>query len=154
MTKTIAPVAHTAMLIHKPVSEVFDAFVDPATTCKFWFTRGSKKLEQGAMVTWHWDMYGVSAEVAIKALEKDKRILIEWPTPVEWIFTARSDGTTFVDITASGFTGTDEEKVAAALDSMGGFSYLLAACKAYLEHGIELNLVADHSPDAHVAKNA
>lgn len=106
------------------------------------------------MVTWHWDMYGVSAEVAIKALEKDKRILIEWPTPVEWIFTARSDGTTFVDITASGFTGTDEEKVAAALDSMGGFSYLLAACKAYLEHGIELNLVADHSPDAHVAKNA
>ena len=50
----------------------------------------------------------------------------------------------------SGFTGSDDEKVAQAMDSMGGFCHLLAGCKAFLEHGIELNLVADHNPDAHV----
>jgi hypothetical protein len=38
--------------------------------------------------------------------------------------------------------------VAAAIDSTGGFSLLLAALKAFLEHGIELNLVEDHAPAA------
>jgi len=32
---------------------------------------------------------------------------------------------------------------------MGRFSLVLAGLKAWLEHGIELNLVADHAPDAH-----
>jgi uncharacterized protein YndB with AHSA1/START domain len=105
-------------------------------------------LQQGADVTWHWDMYGASAQVAVKSVEQDRRILIEWPTPVEWLFTQRSDNTTFVTVTASGFTGTDDEKVSQAIDSMGGFSLVLAGCKAFLEHGVVLNLVADHNPDA------
>ena len=33
-----------------------------------------------------------------------------------------------------------------AIDSMQGFSLVLAGAKAFLEHGIELNLVADHAP--------
>ena len=142
------------MLIRRPVAEVFEAFVDPAITSRFWFTRGSARLTEGAVVTWHWDMYGVSATVAVKAVEHNRRILIEWPTPVEWVFTARSDDTTLVSIAASGFVGSDDERVARAIDSMGGFSYLLAGCKAFLEHGVELNLVADHHPDAHVKEGA
>ena len=154
MNLQAAPIARAEMLIRKPVTAVFEAFVDPAITSRFWFTRGSDKLEQGSVVTWHWDMYGVSAEVAVRSVERDRRILIEWPTPVEWVFTPRGDNTTFVRVTASGFTGTDDEKVAQALDSMGGFSQLLAGCKAFLEHGIELNLVRDHNPDAHVERRA
>ena len=71
------------------------------------------------------------------------------PTPVEWVFTPRGDDATFVTITASGFAGTDDERVARAIDSMGGFSFLLAGCKAFLEHGVMLDLVADHNPDGH-----
>ena len=149
-----APIARTGMRIRKPVAEVFNAFVDPAVTRRFWFTRGSGRLEQGARVRWTWDMYGVSADVVVRALEVNRRILIEWPTPVEWIFTQRPDGTTYVSIIASGFTGSDDEKVAQAVDSMGGFSYALAGCKAFLEHGVELRLVADHNPDAHVEGGA
>lgn len=145
-----APVARTQMLIRRPVSEVFNAFADPAVTSRFWFTRGSGPLEAGASVTWTWDLYGVSAEVRVRAFERDRRILIEWPTPVEWIFSPRPDGATLVRITASGFAGGDDEQVAGALDAMGGFSFALAGCKAFLEHGIALNLVADHHPDAHV----
>ena len=141
-----AAVARTHMLIRRPVDVVFGAFIDPAVTSKFWFTRGTGKLEAGKHVTWHWDMYGVSAQVAVKAIEPNRRILIEWPTPVEWVFSPRGDNATFVTITASGFTGTDDEQVARALDFMGGFSFVLAGCKAYLEHGIALNLVADHNP--------
>ncbi len=99
-------------------------------------------------------MYGVSVDVAVKSLERDRRIVIEWPTPVEWVFTPRGDDATVVRVTASGFTGTDDERVAKALDSTGGFSFLLAGCKAFLEHGIELNLVRDHRPDAAVEGGA
>jgi len=143
-----APQARAEMLIRRPVATVFEAFVDPAITSRFWFSRGSGKLAQGSVVRWYWDMYGVSADVTVKLVERDRRILIEWPTPVEWAFTPRGDDTTFVRVTASGSTGNDDEKVAKALDSMGGFSLLLAGCKAFLEHGIELNLVRDHHPDA------
>ena len=146
MTLGKQPVARAGMLIRRPAAEVFAAFVDPAVTSRFWFTRGSARLEAGRTVTWFWDMYGVSAEVRVKALEPNRRILIEWPLPVEWTFEARTDDTTFVRITASGFTGSDDEQVAQAIDAMGGFSLTLAGCKAWLEHGLALNLVADHNP--------
>ena len=42
-----APVAKAEMLIRKPVAEVFEAFVDPGVTSKFWFTRGSGRLQPG-----------------------------------------------------------------------------------------------------------
>ncbi|MES3024584.1 MAG: SRPBCC family protein [Pseudomonadota bacterium] len=150
MSLNVAPVARAQMLIRRPVAEVFAAFIDPAITSKFWFSRGSKALVQGDTVTWYWDMYMASAEVAVKAVEADRRILVEWPTPVEWVFSPRGEGATFVTITASGFGGADDEVVAQAIDSMGGFSLVLAGCKAFLEHGIGLNLVEDHNPDAQV----
>jgi uncharacterized protein YndB with AHSA1/START domain len=152
MALNTEPIARAEMLIRRPVAVVFDAFVDPALTSRFWFTRGSERLTAGASVTWYWDMYGVAADVAVRAVEPGHRILIEWPTPVEWVFSPKGDESTFVSITASGFTGTDDEKVAQAIDAMGGFSLVLAGCKAFLEHGIELNLVADHNPDAHAVR--
>lgn len=147
------PIACAQMLIRKPVAQVFEAFVDPKITSKFWFTRGDRRLDESNSVTWYWDMYGVSAEVEVKAIEQNKRILIEWPRPVEWTFTPRGDAATFVTVTESGFDGTDDEKVEQAIDSMGGFTLTLAGCKAYLEHGIELNLVADHNPDHIITDN-
>ena len=143
------PVARAEMLIRRPVSEVFEAFIDPAITSRFWFSRGDGRLETGATVNWYWDMYGVSAKVVVKSLERNKQILIDWPTPVGWRFSPRGDDATFVSITASGFVGSEDEKVAQAIDAMGGFSLTLAGCKAFLEYGVELNLVADHKPDAH-----
>src|SRR4029453_14210547 len=93
------PIAKAEMLIRKPVAEVFEAFVDPAVTSKFWFSSGSGKLEADKSVHWDWETYGVSLEVAVKAIEPNRRILVEWgkagesPTTVEWTFRARPDGT-------------------------------------------------------------
>ena len=108
-------------------------------------------LEPGQQLRWDWEMYGVSAEVRVQAVEPNRRILIEWddpPCPVEWIFTAREDDTTLVQISNWGFRGSEDEVVAQAIDSKGGFVMVLAGLKALLEHGIALNLVADHHPDA------
>ena len=43
---------HVSMMIRKPVAEVFEAFIDPVTTTKFWFTRSSGKLEEGKKLIW------------------------------------------------------------------------------------------------------
>lgn len=148
------PIAQAHMLIRRPIAEVFEAFVDPKITSKFWFSRGDRRLDEAPSVMWYWDMYGVHAEVDVKVIEQNERILIEWPTPVEWTFSPRGDDATFVHITASGFEGSEDDKVAQAIDAMGGFTMVLAGCKAYLEHGIELNLVADHNPDHIVSGSA
>jgi uncharacterized protein YndB with AHSA1/START domain len=149
------PIAKTGMLIRKPVSEVFDAFVDPALTSRFWFSKGSGMLRPGEAVRWEWEMYNISVDVTVKAIEQNKRILIEWGPPgapttaVEWVFTERPDRTTFVSITNSGFSGDGDEVVRQALDSTGGFSLVLAGLKAFLEHNINLNLIADRFPEGH-----
>ena len=152
MQLTEIPVVKAEMLIRRPVADVFEAFIDPKITTRFWFTKGSGRLEPGAHVQWKWEMYGASAEVHVQAIEPDRRIRIEWGdtdsgfTTVEWLFFPQTDGTTFVRVTNAGFSGSADEVVAQALDSMGGFTTLLAAAKAWLEHGIMLNLVADHFP--------
>jgi uncharacterized protein YndB with AHSA1/START domain len=146
-----APVAKTAMLIRKPVAEVFEAFVNPDITTQFWFSKSTGRLEAGKRVQWDWEMYGFSVPVSVKAIEPGKRILIEWPahgspTTVEWIFTPYENTSTFVSITSAGFAGDADQIVAAALDSMQGFSLVLAGAKAFLEHNIRLNLVPDRYP--------
>ena len=148
---TQMPCAKAEMLIRRPVAEVFEAFINPAITSKFWFTRGSGRLEQGQEVQWDWEMYHFSTRVSVKAIEEKKRILVEWlgygtPTTVEWIFTAREDNATFVSITNTGFSGNGDERVKQAISSTEGFTFVLSGLKAFLEHNIILNLVADRHP--------
>jgi uncharacterized protein YndB with AHSA1/START domain len=144
------PIAKVEMLIRKPVEEVFEAFIDPEITSKFWFTKGSGRLEAGKRVHWEWAMYGVSSDIDVKEIEQNKRILIDFGTMVELVFTIRAENETFVTITNSGFKGDGNEVVKQALDSTEGFTIVLCGLKAFLEHGIVLNLVSDKAPDANI----
>lgn len=148
-----APVATAGMLIRRPVHEVFEAFVDPAVTSRFWFSKGSGRLEPGARVRWDWEMYGVGTDVLVKTIEPDRRILIDWnnssdPTEVEWLFEARGEDT-FVTVENRGFPDSPEG-VAKALDSTGGFNLVMAAAKIWLEHGVNPRIVSDRHPDHRV----
>jgi uncharacterized protein YndB with AHSA1/START domain len=145
--------AKAEMLIRRPVGQVFEAFVDPAVTSKFWFSGGSGRLEVGKTVRWDWEMYGFSLNAAVRAIEPGRRILVEWSgasqpaTTVEWTFRPRPDGTTYVTIANYGFQGDVENVAKQAIGSTEGFTYVLAGAKAWLEHGIQLNLVRDKYPD-------
>lgn len=154
MTDTLEEVvAKAQLLIRKPVSQVFESLVDPSITSHFWFSKSSDRLEAGKRIRWDWEMYGHHTEVDVKAIEQNKRILIEWngpnnPSFVEWSFEAKGEDRTLVRVKNWGFGGGDLKKtVAEAIDSSGGFSFLLAAMKVFLEHGIEPNIVVDHDPD-------
>jgi len=97
-------------------------------------------------------MYNVSIEVEVKEIEPNKRITLEWGnygsmTKVEWIFTPYKNDTTYVTINNSNFQGDGDKVVSDALDSKGGFTWVLAGLKALLEHNIELNAIADAFPE-------
>lgn len=143
--------AKAEMLIRRPVAETFAAFINPDITTKFWFTKSSGQVEQGKQLQWEWEMYNAATAVTVKAVEVHKRILIEWsgydaPNQVEWVFKSLSDSTTFVTITNIGFSGDETSQFRQALDSTEAFTMVLAGAKAWLEHGICLNLVADRFP--------
>lgn len=97
-------------------------------------------------------MYGISIPVTVKAIEPNKRIVIEWPghsspPTLEWMFAPQKDGTTFVSITEAGFTGDEDDLVKHVTDSTQGFSLVLAVLKALHEHNVRPNLVADRYPE-------
>jgi uncharacterized protein YndB with AHSA1/START domain len=149
---THVPPAKAGMLIRRPPSEVFEALVDPEITTKFWFTKSSGKLVPGANIQWEWEMYGFTAKVSVKEVEANSRIVIEWgnggkTTTVEFRFIPWRDDTTYVQITETGFSGSGDEIVAQVADSTGGFSTMLCALKALLEHNIVLTVVLDHAPE-------
>jgi uncharacterized protein YndB with AHSA1/START domain len=149
MTDKNLKCAEAQMLIRKPAAEVFQAFIDPAITKNFWFTKASGKLEVNKKVTWEWKMYNVSTKVFVKEISPNKKIVIEWDEPsktVELKFKTLSDGSTFVIITECGYDKTGDDLLKAIKDSTGGFTTVVDGLKAYLEHGINLNLIADKFP--------
>jgi uncharacterized protein YndB with AHSA1/START domain len=152
MQTQIAPTSKTSMLIRRPVHDVYEAFVDPSVTTRFWFTKSTGRLDERDRVRWDWEMYDVHSDVEVLELVPDERIVITWSgyqarERVEWTFTDRGDDTTYVTIEDSGFAGEPDELVEQAVNATEGFAYTLAGAKALLEHGIQLNLVPDKFPD-------
>lgn len=148
---THIPSVNVRMLIRRPPGEVFQAFVDPTITTRFWFTKSSGKMAPGADLQWDWEMYDLSTNVSVHEVEDNSRILFEWgdgdkPTMVEMRFVPWADDTTYVQITETGLSGDGDEIVSLAADSTGGFSMVLCALKALLEHDVVLTVVLDHQP--------
>ncbi|RQO32436.1 polyketide cyclase [Taibaiella sp. KBW10] len=137
------------MLIRKPAAEVFQAFIDPAQTINFWFTKSSGPLVEDGMVTWEWEMYQFATEVWVKAIKPNEKITVVWgagKTTIEFEFKALTEDTTYVEISNYGFTEQGEDLLPVVMDNMGGFTTVLDGLKAYLEHNIRLNLIADKFP--------
>lgn len=140
------PEVAAQMLIRKPVAEVFEAFIDPEVTTRFWFTKSSGRLEPGKTITWEWEMYQVKDEIEVLEIIPGELIRMTWGQPgttVDYRFERVSSETTYVTITNYGLHLEGEALVAAVRDLTGGFTTVLDGLKAWLEHGIALNLVGD-----------
>jgi len=139
--------AETAMMIRKPIHEVFKAFIDPEITTKFWFTKSSGNLLESKAVTWTWEMFNHSVEVLPLSITTNEKIKIQWGDDrealVHFKFEAISQNKTFVSIYNTGLKGSTSDIIAQIRDATGGFSWVLAGLKAYLEHDIQLHLIAD-----------
>lgn len=149
MTDQNLKCAEAQLLIRKPIEEVFEAFIDPELTKHFWFTKGSARLEVGKTVTWEWEMYNISSKVFVKEILLNQKISIDWGKPttsVDFNFKTLSDGNTYVTIKHYNFNKIGDDLLEAIKDSTGGFTTVLDGLKAYLEHNINLYLIADKFP--------
>ncbi|WP_245964543.1 SRPBCC family protein [Rufibacter immobilis] len=148
-TNNNTPTVECQMMIRKPAATVFQAFIDPAFTTKFWFTESSGPLEAGKTITWRWEMYDVSDNIKVKEIIPNQKITIEWDAPattVDFEFTTLTEDTTYVVIKNYGFSQTGDDLIEAIKNNTSGFTTVLDGLKAYLEFGVELNLVRDKFP--------
>jgi hypothetical protein len=133
MTNLNTPTVETQMMIRKPVSSVFEAFMDPAVTTEFWFTKSSGKLQAGKTILCDWEMYEASAVIKVKQIILNHLISLEWGEPATLLdlhYTSLNDTRSYVEIK----------------NQTGGFTKVLDGLKAYLESGIKRNLVEDKFP--------
>ncbi|SDI19545.1 SRPBCC family protein [Nonomuraea jiangxiensis] len=148
------PAVKVGMLIRRKPAEVFRAIVDPDITTRIWYTKSSGKMTPGAELLWEWEMYGVSSHISVEEVEENSRVRFTWSgytpesrTTVEFRFVPAPGDTTYVQITETGFTGSGDEVVQYAIDSTGGFTFLVSSLKAFLEHDLALGLVGDAHPE-------
>lgn len=142
--------------IAAPVSQVFEAVADPDQLSRYFTTGGAKgRLETGTTVTWDFHDYPGAFPVDVIEVEKDQCIILEWEanegvpadgepvvdagykTRVTMTFEALEDGRTLVTIAEGGWRET-ETGLRGSYGNCQGWTQMLCAMKAWIEHGINL----------------
>lgn len=145
------PSVNVGVLIRKSPHAVFEALVDPAITTRFWYTKSTGRMTPGADLKWQWEMYGdVSTNVHVEAVEPDRLIRFTWGmydatshSTVEFRIIPYHDNTAYLRVVETGFSGDGDNQAKRAIDSTGGFTFVISALKAALEHDITLTVTAD-----------
>lgn len=136
--------------IARPPAEVYEALADPEILSRYFTTGGAVgRIETGATVRWNFaDSPGAFPVEIIEAVPP-ARIRLRWAgdsaatldprgTEVEFVFRSVDDGArTEVRITERAWRPTPGGAVGAFGNCMG-WTGMLAAMKAWLEHGINL----------------
>jgi uncharacterized protein YndB with AHSA1/START domain len=150
MDGTWIPVVEVDMLVRRPAREVYEAFADPDQIRRFWLARSSGPLETGAQVHWTFKVAGAETDVTVVRATPNERLDLRWDEdqPLTISFDDRG-ASTLVTVRLSEFTG--DSPAADAVDSMSGFTLVLASLKMWLERGIEGDLMYDKFPDAEYA---
>ncbi|TDW63263.1 uncharacterized protein YndB with AHSA1/START domain [Novosphingobium sp. PhB55] len=139
--------------IARPVADVFEAVADPAVLSEFFTTGGARgRLETGAVVTWDFHDFPGAFPVHVVEAEPPRHILLRWGgdeaavladaegehrTLVTLAFEPLEDGRTLVQISEEGWSETPEG-LKASYGNCEGWTGMLAAMKAWLEHGVRL----------------
>lgn len=144
----IKPKFEVSGRIARPVSDVFEAFVNPDSLSRYFTTGGAVgRIEQGATVTWDFQDFPGAFPVKVIEVEKDKRIVLKWgedderkghaETTITIRFEPTDDGRTIVSIAEEGWPAT-EKGFGSSYGNCMGWSQMLCAMKAWVEYGINL----------------
>lgn len=135
--------------VSRPCAEVYEAVADPAQLSKYFTTGGARgRLEPGNEVTWDFHDFPGAFPVRVVEADEPRRIVIEWDGEA----TTNENGTTrttfefepidgdtrtLVTITESSWRPTPDG-AKNAFGNCVGWTGMLAALKAWVEHGINL----------------
>ena len=148
-----------AARIAKPVHEVFEAVANPDQLSRYFTTGGAKgRIEAGTTVTWDFHDFPGAFDVDVVEVVPDEKIVLMWEagegeppnveggsltlakykTRVTMSFSALDEGRrTLVEIKEEGWRET-QGALDASYGNCQGWSQMLCALKAWLEHGINL----------------
>jgi uncharacterized protein YndB with AHSA1/START domain len=142
--------------IARPVEQVFEAVANPDQLSRYFTTGGAKgRLETGATVTWDFHDFPGAFPVQVIEVLPNERIVLEWEanegppaegeavtgagynTRVTMTFVPLDDGRTLVTIAEQGWHES-ETGLAGSYGNCEGWTQMLCAMKAWLEHGVHL----------------
>ncbi|TWS26550.1 ATPase [Tsukamurella sputi] len=134
--------------VARPTAQVYEAVADPEQLSRYFTTGGARgRLESNTEVTWDFADFPGAFPVQVVEADPHSKIVIRWAaqhsatgadTTVTFEFApVDDDARTLVTITESAFTATDDGAKAAFGNCMG-WTGMLAAMKAWVEHGINL----------------
>lgn len=132
--------------------DAFDVFADPSQMSQYWFNRRDEGLCAGETIMFFMgresDAQGFP--VRIKKVARPDCLVVEWgegedQARIEWAFESLSPQQTIVRIKESQHKARGETLISRLLDSTGGFNQVIIAAKALVEHGVSINVVADHA---------
>jgi uncharacterized protein YndB with AHSA1/START domain len=150
-----------AARIARPVHEVFEAVADPQVLSRYFTTGGAQgRLESGATVTWDFHDYPGAFPVEVVEVIPGEKIVLRWDaaegeapnlpeseagdrqpgyrTTVTMNFIPVDDDTrTLVEIREEGWR-ENQGALDASYGNCQGWSQMLCALKAWVEHGINL----------------
>jgi uncharacterized protein YndB with AHSA1/START domain len=138
-----------AARIARPVEQVFEAVADPDKLSRYFTTGGAQgRIEQGATVTWDFHDFPGAFPVEVVEVIPNSRIVLRWDanegeqpagykTTVTMVFEPLEDGRTLVTISEEGWRET-EGGLTSSYGNCQGWSQMLCALKAWIEHGINL----------------
>jgi uncharacterized protein YndB with AHSA1/START domain len=139
--------------IARPVAEVFEAVADPQKLSQYFTTGGAEgRLETGKTVSWDFADFPGRFPVRVEEVVPNQRIVLWWGSAddspegekesphdnkVTMTFEALEDGRTLVTIAEEGWRETPKG-LKASYGNAEGWTGMLLALKAWLEHGINL----------------
>jgi uncharacterized protein YndB with AHSA1/START domain len=131
-----------ALQMLKPVSEVFEAIIDPVKMSKYFISKSSGRMEEGKKIMWRFPEFDMEFPVRVGKIEKDKYISFYWDVDgiellTEMTLTQRANNSTLVSITEKS-RENDEAGIKWLMGNTEGWANFLACLKAYLEYGINL----------------
>ncbi|MCM3658452.1 SRPBCC domain-containing protein [Agromyces mediolanus] len=137
--------------VARPCADVYEAVADPAQLSQYFTTGGARgRLDAGEEVSWDFADFPGRFPVRVVEAEPPRRIVIEWdaaPGTADGDATATrttfefepldDDARTLVTITESAWKLT-EGGAKHAFGNCEGWTGMLSALKAWVEHGINL----------------
>ncbi|PSL37785.1 uncharacterized protein YndB with AHSA1/START domain [Labedella gwakjiensis] len=135
--------------VARPIEEVYDAVADPAQLSRYFTTGGATgRLVAGATVTWDFHDHPGGFPVEVMEADAPRRIVVRWGaddaaddsdhTTTTFEFEPVDDGArTLVTITESAWRATPSG-AKSAFGNCEGWTSMLNALKAWLEHGVVL----------------
>ena len=133
--------------VARPVAEVYEAVADPEQLSHYFTTGGARgRLEKGADVTWDFADFPGRFPVTVVESDPPRKLVIRWEaeagveteTTTTFEFEPIDDGArTLVTITESAWEA-NADGAKSAFGNCAGWTGMLAALKAWVEHGINL----------------